>query len=51
MKSQINQFWTVSLGNTKMNVLEKINNTMGGTFKELTNSDDLVDVYAEIAHH
>jgi len=32
-------------------VLEKINDTMDGEFKELQDSKDLVDVYAEIAHH
>jgi len=51
MKSRINQFWTVALGDTKMDVLEKINDTMDGEFKELQDSKDLVDVYAEIAHH
>lgn len=51
MESQIDKFWTVALGNTEMNVLKRINKMMSGEFKELSDSADLVDVYAEIAHH
>jgi len=51
MKAKINQFWTVALGKTEMDVLEQINQKMGGTFKELKDSADLVDVYAEIARN
>jgi uncharacterized protein YegL len=51
MKAKINQFWTVALGDTKMDVLEKINQKMNGTFKELRDSDDLAHVYAEIARN
>jgi len=51
MKSMINQFWTVTLGDTDMNVLQKINNKMDGTFKELKDSADFVYVYAEIARN
>ena len=49
MKTRINQFWTVALGNTQMDVLEQINQKMNGKFKELKDSADLVHVYAEIA--
>jgi ADP-heptose:LPS heptosyltransferase len=51
MVTKINQFWTVALGNTKMDILERINQKMNGTFKELKNSADLVQVYAEIARN
>ncbi|CAF3979690.1 unnamed protein product [Rotaria magnacalcarata] len=51
MKTMINQFWTVALGDTSMNVLQQINQKMDGTFKELTDSTDFVCVYAEIARN
>jgi uncharacterized protein YegL len=51
MKIMINQFWTVALGNTSMNVLQQINQKMDGTFKELKDSADFVYVYAEIARN
>jgi uncharacterized protein YegL len=51
MKSVINQFWTVALGNTCMNVLQQINDKMDGTFKQLKDSADFVYVYAEIARN
>ncbi|CAF1241505.1 unnamed protein product [Didymodactylos carnosus] len=50
MKIMINQFWTVALGNTSMNVLQQINQKMNGTFKELKDSTDFVYAYAEIAY-
>ena len=51
MKNKIADFWTVALGDRKMDILEKINETMNGTFKELKDSADLVQVYAEIARN
>lgn len=51
MKSKINQFWTVALGNTKMDILEQINLKMNGIFTELKDSADLIQVYAEIARN
>lgn len=51
IKTKIHAFWTVALGQTEMDVLEKINEKMGGTFTELKNSADLIQVYAEIARH
>jgi uncharacterized protein YegL len=51
MKTIINQFWTVALGNTSMDVLQRINKKMDGTFKELKDSADFVYVYAEIARN
>ena len=51
MEAKINQFWTVALGNTKMDVLEQINHKMSGSFKEMKDSADLVHVYAEIARN
>ncbi|CAF3876452.1 unnamed protein product [Rotaria sp. Silwood1] len=51
MKERIFAFWTVALGDTKMNNLEEINRTMDGTFKELKDSADLVQIYAEIARN
>ena len=49
MNYLIDQFWTIALGNTSMNVFEQINEKMGGTFKELKDSVDFVCCYAEIA--
>jgi uncharacterized protein YegL len=51
MKNLIDQFWTVALGNTSMDVLQQINHKMDGTFKELEDSADFVHVYAEIARN
>ncbi|CAF3963734.1 unnamed protein product [Rotaria sordida] len=51
MNAMINQFWTVALGDTSMDVLKKINLKMDGTFKELKDSADFVYVYAEIARN
>lgn len=51
MKMKIHQFWTVALGNTHMNILKAINDKIGGTFKSLTDSADLVQLYAEIARN
>ncbi|CAF1401568.1 unnamed protein product [Rotaria sordida] len=51
MNTMINQFWTVALGDTSMDVLKRINLKMDGTFKELKDSADFVYVYAEIARN
>jgi uncharacterized protein YegL len=51
MKYMIDQFWTVALGNTSMGVLQRINEKMDGTFKELKDSADFISVYAEIARN
>ncbi len=51
MKEKINQFRTVALGRTKMDILEQINLKMKGTFIDLKDSADLVHVYAEIARN
>ncbi|CAF1618372.1 unnamed protein product [Rotaria magnacalcarata] len=51
IKTMINQFWTVALGDTSMDVLQQINQKMDGTFKELKDSADFVHVYAEIARN
>jgi uncharacterized protein YegL len=51
MKTKIHQFWTVALGQTKMDILEQINLKMEGRFTELKNSADFVQVYAEIARN
>ena len=47
----IERFWTVSLGQTKMEILEHINQTMGGAFLNIEDSQDLIDTYAEIARN
>ena len=51
MKYTIDQFWTVALGNTSMGVLQRINEKMDGTLKELKDSADFISVYAEIARN
>ncbi|CAF1551872.1 unnamed protein product, partial [Didymodactylos carnosus] len=51
MKDRINQFWTVALGKAEIQVLEDINKKMDGTFKDIKDSVDLVQAYAEIAHN
>jgi uncharacterized protein YegL len=48
-KMQIKRFWTVKLGQTKMDILEKINKTMDGFFFDVKNSSDLLETFAEIA--
>jgi uncharacterized protein YegL len=51
MRTRINQFWTVAFGAAKMDLLKKINEKMGGIFKELKTLDELINVYAEIARN
>ncbi|CAF1183940.1 unnamed protein product [Adineta ricciae] len=51
MRTKINQFWTVTFGNAQMDLLKKINDKMGGTFKELKTLEELISVYAEIARN
>ena len=51
MDTIISQFWTVALGKTEITVLQEINRQMNGVFKNLTDSADLVHVYAEIARN
>ena len=48
-KSQIKRFWTVALGLRKMDILEKINNTMIGLLLNIKDSSELFKTYAEIA--
>jgi uncharacterized protein YegL len=48
-KMQIKRFWTVTLGQTKMDILEKINKTMDGLFFDVKHSSDLLETFAEIA--
>ncbi|CAF3072931.1 unnamed protein product, partial [Rotaria sp. Silwood2] len=38
MKTKIHQFWTVAFGYTQMDILEEINQKMGGRFTELKDS-------------
>jgi uncharacterized protein with von Willebrand factor type A (vWA) domain len=48
--SVIENFWSMGLGSSHFIVLEQINTEMNGTFKNITDSKDLVTVYAEIAY-
>ncbi|CAF1601387.1 unnamed protein product [Didymodactylos carnosus] len=43
------QFWTVTLGEKDMTVLEKINTKMNGEYRNITNSEDIIQTYAKIA--
>ncbi|CAF1196640.1 unnamed protein product, partial [Didymodactylos carnosus] len=45
----IANFWTMGLGSTDFKILAQINDKMNGTFKNITNSSELVTVYGEIA--
>ncbi|CAF3981550.1 unnamed protein product [Didymodactylos carnosus] len=45
----IKQFWTLALGHAKMNVLNRINEKMNGTYFDIEESSRLIDAYAEIA--
>ncbi|CAF1183919.1 unnamed protein product [Adineta ricciae] len=51
LRTRINQFWTVAFGVAQMDLLKKINDKMGGTFKELKTLEELISVYAEIARN
>jgi len=51
MRTRINQFCTVAFGAARMDLLKKINEKMGGIFKELKTLDELINVYAEIARN
>ncbi|CAF1009032.1 unnamed protein product, partial [Didymodactylos carnosus] len=45
----IREFWTVALGKGQVEVLKQINTKMGGTYKQLDDPTELIQVYAEIA--
>ncbi|CAF1085768.1 unnamed protein product [Adineta steineri] len=47
--SMIANFWSMGLGTSNFNVLERINKEMNGTFINIGDSKDLVTAYAEIA--
>ncbi|CAF1344064.1 unnamed protein product [Rotaria sordida] len=52
--SVIKRFWTLALGinqsSSSMNVLEKINAKMNGSFIDIATSVDLIKAYAEVAN-
>ncbi|CAF0977529.1 unnamed protein product [Didymodactylos carnosus] len=45
----IKQFWTLALGHAKIDVLNRINEKMNGTYFDIEESSRLLDAYAEIA--
>jgi uncharacterized protein with von Willebrand factor type A (vWA) domain len=49
LDNQIKEFWTVALGQCSMPILEKINYKMKGIFKQLKDSNELSQAFAEIA--
>ncbi|CAF0919988.1 unnamed protein product [Didymodactylos carnosus] len=49
LNEQIKEFWTVALGEVEMPLLEQITTKMDGFYKQLKNSNELIQVYAEIA--
>ncbi|CAF0853008.1 unnamed protein product [Adineta steineri] len=50
LNDQIQEFWTVALGEGNMSILEQINLQMKGIFKQLKDSSELSATFAEIAH-
>ena len=47
--ADIKEFWTFALGNQEMSLLEKINGKMGGIYRLLGQSEDLIQAFAEVA--
>ncbi|CAF0942424.1 unnamed protein product, partial [Didymodactylos carnosus] len=45
----IKEFWTVALGEKELAVLERISKQMTGVYKQLKDSGELIDAFAEIA--
>ena len=48
-EADIKEFWTFALGVQEMPLLEKINGKMGGVYRLLGDSKDLIEAFAEIA--